>query len=152
LARGFARSLRSGGSLAALVRGSFRPWIPTHRHSLAASPARSVPVAHSLRSFAVHFAPGPPTPSLARGFARSLRSGGSLAALVRGSLRPWIPTHRHSLAASPARSVPVAHSLRSFAVHFAPGPPTPSLARGFARSLRSGGSLAALVRGSLRPW
>src|SRR6478672_39609 len=67
-----------------------------------------------------------PTRSLARRFAGSLRSRGSLAALVRSLARedvdsspkgfaPRTPQHALSLAASPARSVRVAHSLRSFA-------------------------------------
>src|SRR5260221_411861 len=139
--------------------GAFAPRTPLHAHSLAASPARSVCVAHSLRSFASvrhglsplglpytrtrsplrrlapfawltrsarshQFATGfrpsdSPTRALARRFAGSLRLRGSLAPLVRISspraFAPRTPLHAHSLAASPARSVCVAHSLRSFA-------------------------------------
>src|SRR5437870_1738490 len=36
-----------------IFRGAFAPRTPLHAHSLAASPARSVRVAHSLRSFAL---------------------------------------------------------------------------------------------------
>src|SRR5919198_1116310 len=191
----------------------FAPRTPLHAHSLAASPARSVRVAHSLslvRSslrFIVYSEglrpSNSPTRSLARRFAGSLRSRGSLAVarslvltfhcLFRGAsplelpytltrsplrrlapfawltrcrsfARPYVslfiprgfaprtPLHAHSLAASPARSVRVAHSLslvRSslrFIVYFEglrpSNSPTRSLARRFAGSLRSRGSLA----------
>src|SRR5215831_9241930 len=160
--------------------------------SLGAAPPPSVREARSLRSLAlsVRFAPGPPTRSLARRCAASLRSRGSLAALARvvGSLRPRTPYSLSrsalrrlppfarlarcarsrcrfasppdpllalSLGAAPPPSVREARSLRSLAlsVRFAPGPPTRSLARRCAASLRSRGSLAALARvvGSLRP-
>jgi hypothetical protein len=50
--------------------------------------------------------------------------------IINPGASPPDPLHRHSLAASPARSVPVARSLPSLAVlGFAPGLPTPSLAR-----------------------
>src|SRR5690606_22411899 len=169
LARRFAGSLRSGGSLR---RARLRPRskdlasfeLPLYRRCrlLAASPARSAPVAHCAalvrvlvrrtllpsnclyavavarsplrrlaplrwltapRSFASSFE-GPcflrpastPSLSLARRFAGSLRSGGSLR---RARSRPRskdlasfeLPPYRRcrSLAASPARSAPVAH-------------------------------------------
>ena len=104
-----------------LPRG-FAPRTPLHTLSLAASPARSGRVARSLRSLALDRGLRPsdsPTHSLARRFAGSLRSRGSLAALARADegLRPS-------------------------------DSPTRSLARRFAGALRSRGSLAALARAS----
>src|SRR5258708_5604823 len=138
-----------------LFRGASPRRTPLHAPSLAASPARSVRVAHSLtlvrflsgglrpaglpytlprsplrrlapfacptRCPSFDFRPGgfappaPPTRSLARRFAGSLRSRGSPAAprslFVRRASPRRTPLHAPSLAASPARSVRVAHSL-----------------------------------------
>src|SRR5206468_9438272 len=157
----FAGSLRSRGSLTAFVRvvlsqPGVAPRTPLHAPSLAASPARSVRVAHSLHSFASyhHSRASPlglpytrprsplrrlapfaslthcirsrrtitagrrpsdsPTRALARRFAGSLRSRRSLTAFVRvvpsqPGVAPRTPLHAPSLAASPARSVRVAH-------------------------------------------
>ena len=74
---------------------------PLHRHSRGPFDPRSVPVAHSLRSFACELGPSSPD-----------------------------PLHRHSRGPFNPRSVPVAHSLRSSRVSWAvvPRPLTPSLA------------------------
>src|SRR6266540_371185 len=80
-----------------IFRGAVAPRTPLHAPSLAASPARSVCVAHSLRSFASSDDERHDLP------------------ISRGAGAPRTPLHAPSLAASPARSVCVAHSLRSFA-------------------------------------
>ena len=102
-----------------------------HRHSLAASPARSVP-GGSLSALARVAAFGLPRPTAPLDaplllssllpalavFARSLRFAGlTFRALARVALRracPRRPTPPRT-PASPARSVLVAHSLRSLA-------------------------------------
>src|SRR5258708_15133218 len=102
-----------------LFRGASPRRTPLHAPSLAASPARSVRVAHSLtlvRFLSGGLRPaGPPTRSLARRFAGSLRSRGSLADprslfVPRASPRRT-PPHAPSPAPSPPRSLPLAHSL-----------------------------------------
>ena len=102
-------------------RGALAPRTPLHALSLAASPARSVRVARSLRSFALPRAsplglPYTLTRSPLRS-ARSVRVARSLRSFAscRGASPLGLPYTLSRSAASPPRSVRVARSLRSFA-------------------------------------
>src|SRR5262249_8641487 len=154
LARRFAGSLRSRGSLAALVRDEyvgrarfihhprgFAPRTPLHALSLAASPARSVRVAHSLRSFAT-------STSVVRG-SSSIRGASPLGLPCTRSRSPLRRLAPFAWLTRCARSRRV---RRSSGVHLVSeglrpsDSPTRALARRFAGSRRSRGLLAALVR------
>ncbi len=165
--RGAPTPLRSGGSLAPLVRccrlapSSPDPDTVTRG---APTPLRSggslAPLVRCCLS------PGelrPQTPdTVTRGAPTPLRSGGSLAPLVRCCLSPgdFVPRPlTPSLAGPRPRSVPVAHSRRSFAAAvpgaFVPRPRTPSLAGPRPRSVpvaHSRRSFAAALSALLGSW
>jgi len=115
---------------------------PLHGHSLAASPARTVPVARSLRSLASY-----------------LVASGLLEAFITpfGFRAQTLPASASAKAPADLAEAPTARrrALTAFARavirHFVPGPLTRLLARRFAGSRRPRGSLTTFARVVIRP-